>query len=184
MFGSKNCRRMKRVRGKNGKYVMRCAEFSGGNLGSLGKLPFDLDALKGTLLTGVVAVGGAVLAAKGVGYLAPMLNIQPGSMWLMVLEVAIGLVAGFAIGKYTNKADIGAAVAVGPVVVNGLKLVGMYLAPAASSPIAGHFAGNAPVNTQNSLGVTVPGGYFPEWAYQNDYLTQVGKQVPAWNGAA
>lgn len=179
VFG-RHCKRMKRVRNRRGKMVKRCADFSGGNLGNLGALPFDLEALKGTLLTGAVAVGGAVLAAKGVGYVAPMLKLAPGSYWIMVIEVAIGLLAGYAIGKYAKKSDIGAAVALGPVVVNGLKVVGLFLAPSASSPIAGHYAGNAPVNTRDALGVTVPAGQFPEWAYQSDYLNTVNKQAPAW----
>ena len=185
VFG-KRCKRKKRVRSASGKMVWRCAEFSGGDLGGLGALPFDLKQLQGTLLTGAVAVGGAVGAAKTVGWIAPMLKLDPTNpmtpKWYMIMEVVVGLVAGFLVGKYAKKPDLGAAVALGPVVVNGLKIVGMFLQPtAASNAIAGRYAGEAPVNTgQPALGMTVPGGYFPDWAYQSQYMNQVNKQAPAW----
>lgn len=189
----KHCRRKKRVRSAaTGKMVTRCAEFSGsgGGLGSLGALPFDLDALKGTLLTGAVAVGGAVLAAKAVGFIAPMLKINPldvggkPNKWLMLMEVVIGLLAGYAVGKYAKKPDLGAAVALGPVVVNGLKVVGLFLQPSASRAIAGHYAGEPPVRAASPLGAVIPAGQFPEWMYQSDYLKQVNQQVPAWSTGA
>ena len=154
-------------------------------MGSLGALPFDLEALKGTLLTGAVAVGGAVLAAKAGGWIAPMLKLDPTSTatpkWIMIIEVAIGLLAGYAVGRYAKQPDLGAAVALGPVVVNGLKVVGMFLQPA-SSPIAGHYAAN--VRASEALGAVVPAGQFPEWMYQSDYMNQVKQQVPAWSMGA
>lgn len=182
VFG-KRCLRTKRVRSSaTGKMVTRCAEFSGGSLGSLGALPFDLEALKGTLLTGAVAVGGAVLAAKAGAWIAPMLKFDPTKTstpkWMMVIEVVIGLVAGYAVGKYAKQPDLGAAVALGPVIVNGLKVAGMFLQPTASSAIAGHYAANARAAEQ--LGAVVPAGQFPEWMYQSDYMNQVKNQVPAW----
>lgn len=182
VFG-RRCIRKKRVRSAaTGKMTTRCAEFSGGSLGNLGALPFDLEALKGTLLTGAVAVGGAVLAAKLGGFIVPMLKLDPASTmtpkWAMIIEVAIGLVAGYAVGKYAKKPDLGAAVALGPVVVNGLRVVGMFLQPG-NSPIAGHY-GAPDVSASAPLGATVPGGYFPEWAYESGYVDTVNKQVPAW----
>lgn len=184
VFG-RRCKRRKKVRAKGGKMVWRCAEFSGGDLGSLGAIPFDLDQLKGTLLTGAVAVGGAVLAAKATGYIVDMIKLDPAKKstltWVMVIQVMIGLLGGYAVGKYMKKPDLGAAVALGPVVVNGLKVVGMVLQPKpASNAISGHYAGGAPVNTTEGLGMTVPGGYFPEWAYQSQYQDQINQQVPAW----
>jgi hypothetical protein len=176
MFG-KTCKRTKRVRSTaTGKMVTRCAEFSGGSLGSLGALPFDFDALKGTLLTGAVAVGGAVLAARGVGYLAPMIKIDPTSSWIMVLEVALGLVAGYAVGKYAKQPDLGAAVALGPVVVNGLRLVGMFLAPGGET-----LAGRRPnVRASQPLGAVVPAGTFPEWMFRSEYQDRINQQLPDW----
>lgn len=179
MFG-KRCVRTKRVRSASGKMVKRCAEFSGGSLGALGALPFDLEALKGTLLTGAVAVGGAVLAAKGVGYLAPMIKLDPASKWIMVLEVAVGLLAGYAVGKYAKQPDLGAAVALGPVVVNGLRIVGMFLAPASNS-----LAGRRPnVRASQPLGAVVPQGTFPTWMYESPYQDKINEQFPAWSQGA
>ena len=186
VFG-KHCKRKKRVRSASGKMVWRCAEFSGsgGGLGNLGALPFDLEALKGTLLTGAVAVGGAVLAAKAGAFIVPMLKLDATApstaKWLMIIEVMIGLLAGYAVGRYAKKPDLVAAVALGPVVVNGLRVVGMFLQPSASNPIAGHYAGAGPqVRASEPLGMTVPGGYFPEWAYQSGYQDTINKQNPAW----
>jgi len=183
VFG-RRCVRTKRVRSSaTGKMVKRCAEFSGGSLGSLGALPFDLEALKGTLLTGAVAVGGAVLAAKAGAWIAPMLKLDPTKTstpkWIMVIEVAIGLLAGYAVGKYAKQPDLGAAVGLGPLVVNGLKVAGMFLQPTASSAIAGHYADQARAAAEQ-LGAVVPGGQFPAWMYQSDYMNQIKNQVPAW----
>jgi len=172
------CIRKKRVRSAaTGKMVERCAKFSGGGgLAGLGALPFDLQQLQNTLITGGVAVGGAVFANKSVGYLAPMIKVDPGSNWIMALEVIVGLLAGYAVGKYAKQPDLGAAVALGPVVVNGLRLVGMFLAP------SGGVAGRRPnVRASKSLGAVVPGGAFPEWMYQSPYLNQISEQVPAWS---
>ena len=190
VFG-KHCKRKKRVRSAStGKMIWRCAEFSGsgGGLGSLGALPFDLEALKGTLLTGAVAVGGAVLAAKAGGWIGPMLKLDPAlpssGKWMMVIEVVIGLLAGYAVGKYAKKPDLGAAVALGPVIVNGLKVVGLFLQPSASSAIAGHYAGGPNVRAASPLGAVIPAGQFPEWMYQSDYMRNVNQQVPAWSMGA
>lgn len=180
MFG-RRCIRKKRVRSAaSGKMVKRCAEFSGGSLGTLGALPFDFGALKGTLLTGAVAVGGAVLAAKGVGYLAPMIKLDPASNWIMLLEITLGVVAGYVVGKYAKQPDLGAAVALGPVVVNGLRLVGMFLSPASD-----RLAGRRPnVRASQPLGAVVPADTFPEWMYTSPYQNQINEQFPAWSMGA
>jgi len=105
-----------------------------------------------------------------------MIKVDPGSNWIMALEVIVGLLAGYAVGKYAKQPDLGAAVALGPVVVNGLRLVGMFLAP------SGGVSGRRPnVRASKSLGAVVPGGAFPEWMYQSPYLNQISEQVPAWS---
>lgn len=173
--GSK-CLRKKRVRSASGKMIERCAKFSGGGgLAGLGALPFDVQQLQNTLITGGVAVGGAVFANKTVGYLAPMIKVDPGSNWIMLMEVIVGLVAGYAVGKYAKQPDLGAAVALGPVIVNGLRVVGMFLAP------SNGIAGSRPnVRASRSLGAVVPGGQLPEWMFQSEYMNQINQQVPAW----
>jgi len=140
-------------------------------------MPFNIEQLKGTLLTGAVAVGGAIVAGKAVAYLAPMIKIAAGSKWIMALEVIVGLLGGYAVARWAKQPDLGAAVALGPVVINGLRVIGPLLTPGASAPVAG---GRAPVKASDRLGVTVPAGTFPEWMYQDPYVNQVQEQNPAW----
>jgi len=159
---------------------MRCANFSGGGvgLGELGALPFNIEQLKGTLLTGAVAVGGAIVAGKAVAYLAPMIKIAADSKWIMALEVIVGLLGGYAVARFAKQPDLGAAVALGPVIVNGLRIVGPLLTPGASGAVAGRR--RAPVKASNELGVTVPAGTLPEWMFQDPYLQKVQQENPAW----
>lgn len=175
----KHCIRKKRVWSKaHRKYVMKCAKFSGGSLGNMGALPFNIEALKGTLLTGAVAVGGAIVAGKAVAYLAPMIKIAGDSKWIMALEVIVGLLGGYAVARWAKQPDLGAAVALGPVIVNGLRIVGPLLTPSASAPVAGR---RAPVKASEELGVTIPQGTLPEWMWQDPYLQQtVQEQNPGW----
>ncbi len=177
MFG-KSCVRKKRVWSpRMGRMVQRCAQFSGGSRGSLGALPFDLDQIKDTALTGAIAVAGAVTAQKGVEYLAPMLKLQPDSYWTAGLEIATGIAGGYAIGHFMKKPDIGAAFAVGPIVINGMKLLGYLITPPVREPAA-------PVSGyQNQLGMTIPADQFPPaWAYQSPYMAQAQQQNPgAWS---
>lgn len=176
VLGRRHCTRKKRVYSKaHRKYVTRCANFSGGGLGDMGALPFNIEQLKGTLLTGAVAVGGAIVAGKAVAYLAPMIKVAPGSKWIMALEVIVGLLGGYAVARFAKQPDLGAAVALGPVIVNGLRIVGPLLTPGASSPVAG-----APVRASQPLGVTVPAGQLPEWMWQDPYLDKVQEQNAAW----
>lgn len=169
----RTCIRTKRVKSPVlGKYVTRCAAYSGdGGLAGLGALPFDIGAVKDTLLTGAVAVGGAFGVRKAGGYLMDALKIDPMSRWKMAIEVGIGLGGGFMIGKYTGKADLGAAVAVGPVVINGMELASEFLAPAG----AGIAGAQAP-----PLGVTVEQEQLPAWTTPNPFIEQVQQQFPAW----
>ncbi len=177
VFQGKHCTRKKRVWSKkNRKYVMRCANFSGGSksLGSMGALPFNIEALKGTLLTGAVAVGGAIVSGKAVAYLAPMIKVTPGSKWIMAMEVMFGLLAGYAVARWAKQPDLGAALGLGPIIVNGLRIVGPLLTPTPAA-VAG-----APVRASQPLGVVVPGGQLPDWMWQDPYLQQAKDQNPAW----
>jgi len=176
------CLRKKRYYSKKQrKYVMRCASFAGtGGLAGLGALPFDLDQVKSTLLTGSVAVVGALATGKLVGYVVPMVKADMGAKWIMLMEVITGLLVGVMVGKYAKKPDIGAAIALGPVVVNGLRILGPILTPAASAASA--VSGADPrVSASDPLGVTVPQDKaFPGWAYEDPYLKEVQEQNRAW----
>jgi len=179
----KKCSRRKRVfSSKLGRNVLRCAEFGGSS--GLGAMPIEFDQVKDTLLTGGLAIGGAVVMNKAVGYLAPYININPADpkheKWIAALEIIGGVGAGWAVGKYGGKPEIGAAIAIGPVVVNGLKLVGWIITPAESTPIAGAYAYNQPAY-QPGLGVPISQEEFPpDWISEHPAMNQVAEQYPAW----
>jgi len=117
---------------------MRCASYggSGGGLGGGlmgfgGKFPIDIAQVKDTLITGGVAVGGAVAARKGAAYLIGLYDKvddpKPWSagtkVWVTrIIEVGGGLVLGVVVAKYFNQQEYGAALAVGPVVLNGFDI--------------------------------------------------------------
>lgn len=131
------CIRKKRVYSPYlGRNVMRCASYGGSGLGGLmglgGKFPIDIAQVKDTLITGGVAVSGAVAARKGAAYLIGLYDKvddpkpwSPGTkIWVTrLLEVGGGLALGVAVAKYFNQQDYGAAIAVGPVVLNGFDIL-------------------------------------------------------------
>lgn len=133
------CIRRKRVYSPvMGRNVLRCAKFSGGGLGGiLDKFPLPIDQVQAALVTGGLAVGGAVGARKIVGYVAPMLKMEGKPKVIMVLEIATGVMMGVVVGKYIGKPQIGMALAVGPVVLNGMALVGEFMPELAAPGIAG-----------------------------------------------
>lgn len=131
------CRRKKRVYSSYfGRNVMRCASYGGsggaGLMGFGGKFPIDIAQVKDTLITGGVAVGGAVVSRKAAGYLIGFYDKpddpKPWSagtkLWVTrIVEVGTGLVLGVVVAKYFNQQEYGASLAVGPVVLNGFEIV-------------------------------------------------------------
>lgn len=174
------CIRKKRVYSSAlGRDVIRCAEFSKGGLGfGAFRIPgVDIAQIKDTLITGGVAVGGAVVTQKAVGYLAPLVNIDSTSKWLPVFEIGTGIFLGVILSKVTKKADLGAAFAIGPVVVNGLKLVSGLLQP--NSGVGRMIAAQA--QQAHQLGVVQDMAAFPpEGMYDRSYSEAAQAQYPAW----
>ncbi len=179
MFG-KRCVRTKRVYSPVlGRNVQRCAQFSGGGLGGFGQLgafPISLDAIKDAGMTAGVAVGSAVGVRRLTDWWIRYLNLDPNTeRWARpIAEVATGVGGSYLIGKYAGKTDIAAAVMLGPMVVNGMELVGGLIAPA---PVAGYgYSYNQP-----SLGAVVEQDQLtPGWATGDPFLSQVQQQFPAW----
>lgn len=188
VFG-KSCIRNKRVYSPRlGRNVIRCAEFSGGgtSLGSLGALPISLEQIKSTALTGAVACGGAVVANKAMAYFAPMIKLDPlnpkDQKWIGALEVLTGIGLGYGIGKFARQPDLGAAVAVGPIMFNGLKVLGYLITPPIKKEkeeaVSGYYPPAVPAG---DLGVTIPQDQWPPaWMYESPYLDQARQQAPAW----
>lgn len=169
----RSCVRRKRVYSPVlGRNVLRCAQFSGdgGLFGLFDKFPLPVEQIKGALVTGGLAVGGAVGARKIVSYVAPMLKMEDKPKVVMVLEIATGVVVGVLVGKYTGKSEIGMALAVGPVVLNGMALVGEFMPELAEPTMAG-------------LGVLVDqDDWVPEAMFQHGVTPGLQKDVaPAWS---
>lgn len=168
------CKRKKRVYSKAlGREVMRCAEYDKGGLG-LGKFRIpgvNINQIKDTLITGGVAVGGAILTSKAVNYLAPMVGIDTGSKWMPVIEIGTGIALGVGIGKVMRKPDLGAAFAIGPIVINGLRLASGIISTdisLASIPIP-------------ALGVVQDQAAFPpDTMYDKSYSEAAQDQYPSW----
>lgn len=169
-------RKTRKYSKKLGKNVTRCAEYSGGGLfGGLGALPFNLDQFKDTFMTGAVAVVGAGLSNQVVDrWVGPLFKTLPDSYLSMGLEIAAGLVGGWAIAKYTGKADLGAAFSVGPVVYNGMKLVQLFVMPImAGEEAAAEVSGYDP-----ALGVAIAQEEWPpKDVFQNPYAQFLQQQA-------
>lgn len=168
------CKRKKRVYSKAlGREVMRCAEFDKGGLG-FGKFRIpgvNINQIKDTLITGGVAVGGAILTSKAVNYLAPMVGIDTGSKWMPVIEIGTGIALGVGIGKVMRKPDLGAAFAIGPVVINGLRLASGII----STDVT---LGNVP---RLPLGVVQEQAAFPPgYMYDKSYSDAAQQQYTSW----
>lgn len=161
-----------------GRTVRRCAQFSkGGSMLGAFRIPgVDIGQIKDTLITGGVAVGGAVVTGKAVAYLLPMVKIDPASKWRPVIEIGVGIGLGIVVSKLTKKADLGAAFAIGPVVVNGLRLVSGILA-------TGNGIGRIqpPVYSREQLASIIEQSGFPP---EGMYDTQYSEQEPGWMAAA
>lgn len=173
------CKRKKRVYSAAlGREVLRCAEYDKGGL-SFGafRIPgVNIGQIKDTLITGGVAVGGAVVTRKAVTYLAPMVNIDSTSKWMPVIEIGAGIGLGIVVSKLTGKADLGAAFAIGPVVVNGLKLVSGILA--IDNGLGRIRAAQAQAQ---ALGVVQDMAAFPPGdMYDRSYSEAAQQQYPMW----
>lgn len=155
-----------------GRNVTRCASFGGG-AGQLGAFPISLEGLKTTGMMAAVGVGGAIFARRASAYLIDLAKLDIASPYLRpALEVGIGVGAGYAIARFAHKEDIGAQVALGPMIVNGMDLAEMLLAPKVGPPVAGY---------DPALGVAVEQDRLtPGWAQVDPFVAQVGQQFPAW----
>lgn len=169
-------RKTRKYSKKLGKNVTRCAAYSGGGLfGGLGALPFNLDQFKDTFMTGAVAVVGAGVSNQVVDkWIGPLFKTAPDSYLSMGLEVGLGVIGGWAITKYTGKADLGAAFSIGPLVYNGMKLVQLFVMPImAGEEAAAEVSGNNP-----ALGVMIPQEEWPpEGVFQNPYAQFLQNQA-------
>lgn len=172
----KTCRSWKNVYSpQTGGMVRRCRSWSTGGLGSLGDLPGlgqattltgTMKSVQGVLMTGAIAAGGAILTDRVFSMVADKLNLSGYTQYLA--EAATGVALGIVIGKVTKKPKLGAAVAIGPVVLAALKIL-------AETMKLGPFAG-----VSYPMGLTTIDPYRPELQGANLGRMQVGAGVPPW----
>jgi len=123
-----------------GKYVRRCAAYApkGGGLSGLGQLDIarsfglDPEVIKNTAINGGFAAGGAWLAQKFTNWLATVGKEEgeeprfKGTLYDVVMILA-GIAIGAFVGKAFRRPQIGLAMATGPAVVVGLRVLGQIV---------------------------------------------------------
>lgn len=161
-----------------GMETKRCVAWYGtsrsSNLGGLGQtsLKATLGSVKGVLITGAIAAGGAVVTAEVYKKIGGTLKLDG---WMRDLaEMATGIALGIILGKLTKKPKLAAAFAIGPVVSGGLKLFAHVmtekelegLGMTAFSPVNPYDSMYAPLYGANKgLGSQVAYEQIPETAY-------------------
>lgn len=98
-----------------------------GDLGAGEGLMASFSAVKGVLITGLIAAGGAVVTRKLFDAYGSKLNLTKGSIEESLAIGAIGIGGGIMISKFLKKPDIGAAFAVGTLVLAGMNIIGNIL---------------------------------------------------------
>jgi len=160
-----------------GGYIRRCARMARSRrrrslgeiaLGNPGTLSGTMRDVKGVLVTGAIAVSGAVITDKVFNLIA---KNWPVTGWKRYLgEAATGIALGILVGKFLKRPRLGAAIAIGPVVVAGLKATAelMNAGPLSPASTAG-------------LGMMSIDPYYQSLSGGDDLgAMQVGPGVPRW----
>jgi len=202
-IAGQRCVRWKRVRTSTGGYARRCAEFSGtgalGGLESFGQIKTlrgTLASVKGVLITGSIAAGGAIVTEKVFDTISKQVELHGYAKELA--KMATGVFLGIIIGKVLKKPQIAAAFAIGPVVAGVINIIhnllgeppaewevpateGYGMDMVAIEPYRSYeYAGvdqNVPaaINAPEGLGAVQVGQGVPSWMYG-----QVGNQAGAY----
>lgn len=124
-----------------GGYERKCASRSRGtgslgglSLGSFGQaggMKATFNSVKGVLITGMIAVGGAFVTERVYDKIGAELKLAGWKADLA--EMATGVVLGLLIGKLLKRPKLAAAFAIGPVVNGGMKLFTTLMAEAGST---------------------------------------------------
>lgn len=115
------------------RYASRSSGLSGigsvANFGQATGLKGTFNSVKGVMITGAIAVGGAFLTQRVYEKIGKELKL---SGWKSDLaEIATGVALGLVIGKFLKRPKLAAAFAIGPVVNGGIKLANRVLAETA-----------------------------------------------------
>ena len=146
-----------------GRYIMRSSgrrrrkRVSGlgslGNFGQASGLSATMGSVKGVVITGAIAAGGAIVTAQIFDKVAGRWGIEGWKRDLA--QMATGIALGILIAKLLKKPKLAAAFAIGPVVAGAIKIFGGLMGPGATA----------------GLGLTT---YTPATAYQSMYAPLYG----------
>lgn len=159
-----------------GGYVRRCSRMAARKsrslgdiaLGSPGSLRGTMGDVKGVLMTGAIAVTGAVVTDKLFNMIARNWAVAGWKRYLG--EAATGIALGILVGKFLKRPRLGAALAIGPIVVAGLKATAelMNTGPLSAGSMAG-------------LGMMSIDPYYTDFSGAEQLgAMQVGPGVPEW----
>ena len=180
------CRRWKNVYSSTtGGTVRRCASFGGGGiLGSLGGTPAlgSANSLKATFgdvkdvaVTAAIGAGGAILTDIVFDQLVKNIEALDGleGYTRALAEAGTGIAIGIIVGKFLKRPQLGAKLAMGPVILAALRIAGELLN-------AGPYAADRGLA---GMGMMAIDPYRPELAVggANDVgAMQVGPGVPGF----
>lgn len=102
-----------------------------GNLGAGEGMKASFSAVKGVLVTGLIAAGGAVVTRKLFDAYGTKMNLTKNSIEESLAIGALGIGGGIIIAKFLKKSELGAAFAIGTVVLAGMNIIGNVLNPTA-----------------------------------------------------
>ena len=142
---------------RTGQYVMRAKrkrrsrKVSGlgslGSFGQVGSLKGMFTGVKGVLITGGIAAGGAIVTQQLFDKAAANWDIAGWKRHLA--QMATGIALGILIAKVFKKPKLAAAFAIGPVVAGGLKIFGEVMHTSTTAGLG--FNAYTPVNAYESM---------------------------------
>lgn len=102
-----------------------------GNLGAGEGMKASFSAVKEVLVTGLIAAGGAVVTRKLFDAYGTKMGLAKNSIEESLAIGAVGIGGGIIIAKFLKKSELGAAFAIGTVVLAGMNIIGNVLKPTA-----------------------------------------------------
>lgn len=100
-----------------------------GNMGAGEGIKASFSAVKSVLVTGLIAAGGAVVTRKLFDAYGAKMNLSKNSVEESLAIGAVGIGGGIIISKFLKKPELGAAFAIGTVVLAGMNIIGNVLNP-------------------------------------------------------
>lgn len=161
--------------------VRRCRQRSQGGLSGLsgltaGTLKASLKSVQGTLVTGAIAAGGAIITDEVYDKIGEQLGLT--GYQRDAAKIATGIALGIVIGKVLGKPRLAAAFAIGPIVAGGINIFNSLMTGAHGTAGLGLVAVEPPLQLpayaglESGLGTVQVGPGVPGWMYEG--------QQPAW----